>query len=192
VNARTRLLGYSLAVGLVVLGWGGPAAALGLTGKTLDGGYYLPDASTLYPQAVFSPSTFVVGAGQETSVDLEGVTTLLIDFDDTSLTITLQTGLSSPGFLADPFNGLIFDSVLPLDIASATVDGATTMIGFDDSRVAFDANQLRVNWQNLSYDDGTVVKIDFTFVPEPGTGLLLGLGLLGLGVARRRSGASPR
>jgi hypothetical protein len=166
------------------------ASAAGLAGQTLSGGYYLPDMGTVYPMAVFSPPSFVVGAGQETTVDVEGVTDLNIDFDDYSLTITLQTTLSSPTWLSESFNGLIFDSVDPLGITAATVDGSTTMAGFDDSRVSFNANQILIDWGGLGYVDGTQVKVNFTIpanVPEPGTAVLLGLGLVAIATRRRTS-----
>ena len=166
--------------------WSSVASAAGLAGQTLTGGYFLPDSVTPYAPAVFAPPTFVVGAGQETTVDVEGVTDLNIDFDDFSLTITLDTVLATPTWNVADFCGLVFDSAAPLDITSATVDGSTTMAGFDDSRVTFNANQILINWNGLSYVDGTVVRVNFAIVPEPGTAVLLGLGLLGLGARRAR------
>ena len=95
------------------------------------------------------------------------MTQLLVDFSDNALTITLQTSLSSPTWNTAPFNGIVFTSPGPLGIAGATVDPTTTMTGFDNSRVSFDADQIFVNWNGLSYVNGTVVKIDFAPVPEP-------------------------
>jgi hypothetical protein len=83
---------------------------------------------------------------------------------------------------------MIFTVALPPDIETATVDGSTTMSGFDDSRVSFTDHEILVNWAGLSYADGTRVNINFTFgapVPEPGSGLLVGCGLLGLAYFRR-------
>ena len=62
------------------------------------------------------------------------------------------------------------------------VDGATTtMVGFDNTRASFDADRIFVNWQGLSYVDGSVVKINFDFapvsVPAPDSLALLSLGL---------------
>ncbi len=183
--ARSAFFSLALLISLLVFGWGSAAHA-GLAGQSLDAGYYLPDTVTPYGPAVFTPSSFVVGPGLETIADVEGVTNLLIDFSDTSLTITLETVLATPTWNAASFSGLIFDSVAPLGIAAATVNASTTMAGFDDSRVTFNANQILVNWQGLSYVDGTELTIDFGFVPEPGTALLLGLGLAGL-ASRRES-----
>lgn len=57
-----------------------------------------------------------------------------------------------------------------------SLDPATTTVGFDNSRVSFTSDHILVNWNGLSYVDGTVVKIDFAFVsvPEPASLALLG------------------
>jgi hypothetical protein len=161
-------------------------AEAGLIGKQMDAVYYYPDTSTPYAQASFTPSSFTVGPGQETDGNVEGVTHLLVDFSDSMLTITLQTTLSTPTWGTAPFNGIIFTSPGPLGIVGAAVDPATTMAGFDNSRISFDADQILVNWNGLPYVNGTVVKVDFAVVPEPATMALLGAGLLGLAAARRR------
>jgi hypothetical protein len=171
----------------VVLGGAAPAAALGLDGQTIGADYYYPDLSTPYSGATFTPSSFVVGAGQETDGNVEDVTHLLVDFDDDSLTITLTTVLSSPTWVDVSFNGPVFTSALPHGIAGATVDGTTTLAGFDASRVSLTSDEIRVNWAGLSYEDGTVLKINFTFLPEPGSAALLLVACLAL--ARRRARA---
>jgi hypothetical protein len=180
------------AAAIAVLG-GRPAEA-GLLGKQLDAVYYAPDLGTPYANAGFTPPSFVVGPGQETDGVVEGVTHLLVDFDDTTLTVTLTTTLTAPTWNSAPFNGIVFTSPGLLGIAGATVDPATTMAGFDDSRVSFNADQILVNWNGLSYVDGTVVKIDFEFaaVPEPASLALLGAALAGMGLARRRFSARSK
>jgi len=185
------LSAFTLAASLAVAAIPATAEA-GLIGKQLDAAYYTPDTSTPYTNASFSPTSFTVGSGQETIGDVEGVTQLLVDFSDNALTITLQTTLASPTWNTAPFNGIIFTSPGPLGIVSATVDPITTMTGFDNSRVSFDADQIFVNWNGLSYGSGTVVKIDFASVPEPATMAVLGAGLLGVAVARRRNARAPR
>jgi hypothetical protein len=188
----SRALSFSSAVAVLALGLSGlvatPAPAMGLIGRELEVAYYTPDTATVYGAAVFTPVSFVVGLGEETDGNVEGVTHLLVDFDEDSLRIQLQTILSNPTWGNTAFNGVIFTSALPLDIETATVDGSTTMSGFDDSRVSFTDDEILVNWAGLSYADGTTVNINFTFgapVPEPGSGLLVGCGLLGLAYFRR-------
>jgi hypothetical protein len=192
-----KILGWAVAAcaAASILLYGGRPAEAGLLGKTLDAVYYYPDASTAYSFAAFSPVSFVVGAGQETVGDVEGVTQLLTDFTDTTLTITLQTVLIGPTWNTVAFNGPIFTSPGPLGITGASVDPATTMAGFDNSRVSFTGNQILINWNGLSYIDGTVVKVDFAFaaVPEPASLALLATALTGIGLAsipagRRRAG----
>jgi hypothetical protein len=184
--ARSRRALAALLLGSAAVGLGtSPASALGLTGQSLGAAYYTPDSATVYGSAVWTPSSFTVGAGQETDGNIEDVTHLLVDFGDDSLTITLDTVLSTPTWNNTSHNGPIFTSVLPHGIASASVDGSTTMAGFDDTRVSFTSDQILVNWAGLSYVDGTVVKINFTFVPEPASAALLLVA--GLALARRRA-----
>jgi hypothetical protein len=135
----SRALAFSSAVAVLALGLSGlvatPAAAMGLVGRELDVAYYTPDTETVYGLAAFTPDPFVVGLGVETDGNVEDVTHLLVDFDEDSLHIELHTILSNPTWGNTAFNGMIFTVALPLDIETATVDGSTTMSGFDDSRV---------------------------------------------------------
>jgi hypothetical protein len=164
-----------------------PASA-SLIGATFDAVYYHPDTSTPYVDAEFTPLTFSVGAGQETDGNVEDATHLLVDFGTDSLLITFDTILVFPTWNNTAFNGVIFTATAPHDIATATVDPSTTMAGFDDTRVAITTDQILVNWAGLPYVDNEFVKVNFTFVPEPASGALLSLGLIGL-AARARARA---
>jgi hypothetical protein len=152
-------------------------------GRTMSAGYYFPDSGSPYPFGTFAPATFVVGGGTETVGDVEGVTTLTVDFTGSSLSIVLDTILTAPTWNASAFNGIIFGllSAGSLDILSASVDASTTMAGFDASRVTFADTSVGINWNGLSYVDGTVIRVNFTFapqgVPEPGVAWLLVIGL---------------
>ena len=168
-------------------------AQAALIGKTLDVTYHHPDLTTPYAAASFLPQSFAVGAGAETIGNVEGVTSLVTDFSDSQLTILLKTTLDKPTWNATPFNGMVFTllSQGSLDISSAVVDPATSLSGFDNSRLSFTNLMVGLNWQGLSYADGEKVVVNFAFnksvVPEASTYALLlaGLGFVAF-VARRR------
>lgn len=171
----------------------GTAAQAGFVGITLDAYYGFNTIDTPYAFATATPPTFTVAdAGIDTTVDVENVTTIAVDFSDNSVRIVFSTILSAPTWNAAPFNGVVFDAVAPglIDFTSATIDPTTTMAGFDSARVVLEADRLAFNWNGLSYVDGTVLKVNFgdpRQVPEPATLALTGalLGLLALGARRR-------
>ncbi len=172
-----------IGIGLIVA-LSSPARA-GFINQSMTPTYDYPTLGTVYANSSWAPASFVVGPGQETDGNIEGVTDLLVDFGPSTLTITLRTVLSTPTWNTAAFNGPVFTSATPFDIASATVDPTTTMAGFDNSRVSFGPKDIALNWNGLSYVDGTGVQIDFTFIPEPATIAVLGLGLTAILAARR-------
>lgn len=180
-----------VALASIVWAIGGVAHA-GFIGTQMEVGYYTPNTSSPYASAIFTPSSFTVGAGQETVGNVEGVTNLFIDFTDNTLSVTFGTILGSPTWNTNDFNGIIFTAMSPFDFESLLVIPSTTMSGFDNSRVSFTDNQILLNWQGLSYIDGTTVNISFTSplspsaIPEPGTLALIGLGIVGLAWRRRK------
>lgn len=129
-----------------------PSANAGFVGHQFDATYFFPDAVTPYALASFAPNPFIVGSGVDTVGDVEGVTDLNVDFEDTMLTISLDTVLASPTWLAEPFNGPVFTLLSPgtLDILSFSVDPATTMAGFDASRVLISDSSIGINWGGLA------------------------------------------
>ncbi|MFT3803240.1 MAG: PEP-CTERM sorting domain-containing protein [Burkholderiaceae bacterium] len=168
----------SLAAGLVASLFSGSVFA-GLVGTTFDVAYYLPDSSSIYADASFSPPTFTVGPGVETIGDVEGVTFLHLDLTDTGITVDFETRLSNPTWLNAPFNGIILTATGPLGVTDPMVD-ISTLSGFDGSRVSIDGNRILLNWSGLSYVNGNTFTVSFAdvpvSVPEPGSLALLGLG----------------
>ena len=169
------------------------ASAAVLLGSMVDETYYYPDESTPHAPVTYTPQSFVVGPGQESTIDLEGVTTFNVDFGDATLDLLFDTTLPSPTFGNSSFNGLIFTSTAFGAITGVTVDPSTNLAGFDVSRVTVAGNALKLNWAGLSYNTDTLVSLSFASasaaVPEPSTWLMLiaGFGLVG-GAMRRSLG----
>jgi hypothetical protein len=174
---------------LAVLVAGITPARASFISAEMTASYQYPTLGTIYAPATWAPPTFVVGAGVETLANIEGVTNIAVDFSSASLSLLLTTVLDSPTWGSVAFNGPVFTATAPLGISSASVNAATTMAGFDVSRISYTGNEIRIDWNGLSYGNGTAVVVDFTFVavPEPATLALLGFGLLTMAaVARRR------
>jgi hypothetical protein len=184
------LLGIGLA-SVLASAFDGPVKA-DFIGQSMIPSYDYPVLGSVYANSSWAPASFVVGPGQETDGSIEGVTDLLVDFAANSLTVTLRTVLSNPTWNTVAFNGPVFSAAALLDIAGASIDPATTMAGFDISRVSFGAHDIALDWNGLSYVDGTVVRIDFAFVPEPAAVALFGFGLVGMLAVRRPRFVAPR
>lgn len=183
-----------LAVVLVVLLGSISSAHAGFIGRQLGVDYFYPNQSSPYGPSVETPPVFIVGSGIETVVNVENVTTITVDVSDTSMLFNFSTDHPGPTWLSSSFNGLIFNLINgnSFDFATASIDASSTFAGFDLSRVSFTDSQVAVNWQGLSYDSETILRINFepnaAEVPEPATLSLLGLGFLGAVAMRRRRG----
>ena len=176
------LAGALLAVGLAFGASGASAATL--MGNSIDAAYYFPDSGTVYPFGTASLNPFTVGAGVDTTIDVEGVTSLLIDFSATSLVITLQTILTNPTWNAAAQNGPAFrvlsgNPFPEIDSVVASNAGPVTafLLGGD----------LFVNWAGIPFTSGDTVTIEFVPIPLPASIVVLGFGLGVIGwVGHRR------
>jgi hypothetical protein len=102
-----------------------------------------------------------------------------ITFDYSVLTKAPGSWSSSELSLAPTIhNGIAINMVSDLSFVSVTLDPATTMAGFSTGNFSFTADQIQVDWQNLPFDNTTVVKLDIVIVPEPNFACLLLAGLV--------------
>jgi hypothetical protein len=183
-----------VAVAFAAASFGGANAAL--VGSTISAGYYFPNDTTPYPFATASPDSFAVGAGVETVINVEDVTDINVDFGDDYLTILFNTILTSPTWNVTEFNGVIFEGMALSSISGVSVDAmATTMAGFDIGRVTIVGDRLLLNWNGLSYVNGTTIRLDFEMaeipLPVGWTLMLAGLALgSGASALRRRLAAA--
>lgn len=176
-----RIFAASLAA--LALGFGQFANAALLDGNCIEYQYLFPDSGNNWPSA--DNGLKCVGAGVEVTNIVEGVGTMDI-FDDYIL-IDFTVGSS---FTPASFNGFrlrdVTSTIAPF--TSVTIDPSTNMIGLDASRISFDADNIFVNWQSLSFSNETIVRLNIGggTVPEPASLLLLASGLLAVGAFARR------
>ena len=154
-------------------------SAQGFLGQTIHGVYLYPTSSAVYQDM----GNAVVGGGTEFSLF-----NIAIDLSANQINLSRAGAIT---FLTGSFNGWHFSDVLSTmgAITGVTVVGGS-IAGFDASRVSFDADNIYLNFVNLTDTQNFQAAVDVTFastVPEPGALLLVGSGLDGVfGFARRR------
>ncbi|MBU3076337.1 PEP-CTERM sorting domain-containing protein [Sphingomonas quercus] len=167
-----------------------PASAATFIGGTISEQYYYPDLATPYAQASYIPQSFTVGAGQESVVWIENVTSIGVDFSAAALDLDFTTSLDNPTFGVQPFNGLVFTSAAFAQFNGVTISGMTNLSGFDASRVTLSGNELRLDWGGLTYNSDTVIELNFSSaVPEPALWMLLIIGFAAVGISLRKDQA---
>jgi hypothetical protein len=148
-------------------------ASADLIGATVNQQFYFPDDNSLF----CDNGNAVVGGGVEYASGCSGFGPVVTDVFDTYLTV--DTG--GAGWSTGSFNGFLLSILDGPIFVSATYGGGTMGV----TSLAIDNGNL---WVNFAGQTGGVAIIDFA-VPEPGTLALFGIGLLGMGVARRRKKA---
>lgn len=158
------------------------ASAILLDGKTVGYSYLYPNASTSF----FNPGPIVVGAGVELPGLFSSSDRGTLDISDTSIFIDFQTSLFP--WEAVEFNGWVITDLLSAIDPFTSISLATNMVGLSLANLAFNANVILVNWQGLSFDENTFVRIgvNSSGVPEPTTMMLLASGLVAAGAAKRK------
>ena len=116
---------------------------------------------------------FVVGDNPAvTELTIPGLVPFVLDVYGSSATFLFPDADQSA---VGSFNGyiLVDDSV---EFTGVSVDPSTTLSGFDNSRVSFDAHSIYINCSALSETAGDTLTIDISSVPEPSSLLLAAMG----------------
>lgn len=169
-----------VAIACVVLG-ASPAVA-SLAGDTVRVTYFYPDLNTPYTDF----GTAVIASAGTDFVDPRGAFTLRV----TDTRIVASDFNFSAFWLPADFNGLVLTNLTDSFPSLYAIDPATNMSGFGAGNVAVSGNELRIDWQGLSFNPDTQVVINLGVVPEPHTWVMLagGLALMGVIGRRRRRG----
>jgi hypothetical protein len=175
------------AVGGALLALAGLSNATLLDGKTLRFQYFGPDLAS--PVSLVYNGDVVVGPGVEL-VDPTGSVDASVDFSDTQIKLSfIDSGVEDSG----TFVGVRLRDVLgQIDpFTSLSVNPSSTALGFAQSRLSLNENNLFLNLAGFSYTEGTQLLLDINAapIPEPETYALMlaGLAVLGATVRRRKS-----
>lgn len=133
---------------------------------------------------IYTPMDVVVANGFGDAVSVTPY--YYVNVDDLSVFVGFS-GVDTWSYGA--FNGLV---VSDIDSPLTDFDVITNLSAWNDSRFTSTSDSLMFNWYGLSFDRNTFFQLTFadassSQVPAPASFALFGLGLLGLGLARRKN-----
>ncbi|MGD1212983.1 MAG: hypothetical protein ABR973_16735 [Candidatus Acidiferrales bacterium] len=132
------------------------------SGDTLQEYYLYPDSRTAY----YTSPTFTVLASGIDGLDEPG-TTNVFQLSANSTSITASHFAFAGSFNSATFNGFEIVDESHSDIAGVTIDSSTNMAGLTASDVTFGSDYVLIDWEGLSFNTNTTVKLDLTFGPDP-------------------------
>ncbi|MES2353665.1 MAG: PEP-CTERM sorting domain-containing protein [Pseudomonadota bacterium] len=156
-----------------------PAKA-GFVGNTVHADYLFPDIGNAFTNL----GDAVIGSGPEFAVTY--VSTLTADISDTSILINIFNGdaLFSPS----PFNGFhFFDTLGTISPITNVSIASINRFDFNASDITFDADNIFLNFEGLIVVPDSSLLLNVSFVPEPVSALLFGLGLTVIGLGWRKA-----
>ena len=182
--------------GLMILGLPSIASA-SLIGDTIDIEWWFPDTSTVFASDSHLVSELVeVNCPNDSTANSNicaGFVSWPASIDIGAETIRYQQ-IGSPGFTTAGFNGWVFSDLdwgVAGEIIGVSLD--TNIDGLDLNRVSYTADSVSINLQGLGGDlrrEFAELTLDVRHVPDPATLALFGIGLAGLGFARRKKKTS--
>lgn len=142
----------------------GTANAATLDGRSFTLDYLIPDMSTVY-LSTNGPiaGTVTAGPGVDAAIEVEGVTTISLDFDGNMLKVLLNTILNGPEWNTAPFNGIriSFAGTPGFDAFSMTDNS------FGPITPSFSGSTLFLNWPGAAYVDGSTATFEVSLAPIP-------------------------
>jgi len=156
-------------------------AHAGFVGNVVHADYLFPDIGNAYKNL---GDAAVNAAGPEFSVKF--ASTITADISDTNILIDIFDVNSF--FVPSIFNGFHFsDASGTLSPITGVTIASTNNFDFNASDITFDADDIFLNFQGRSVVPDSSLLLNVTFIPEPMSALLFGLGLTFIGITRRKN-----